>query len=86
MNFTSGQFSWIHLLALAKFYIENKQISAKILITSATLDLEKASRYLGSPNGLELLTKGFRVDIKHKPLKQNESITISNLWTSQRGY
>ena len=63
-------------LALAKFYIENKKISSKILITSATLDLGKASTYLGSSNGLELLTKGFRVDIKHKPLKQNESLPL----------
>ena len=63
-------------LALAKFYIENKKISSKILITSATLDLGKASKYLGSSNGLELLTKGFRVDIKHKPLKQNESLPL----------
>ena len=63
-------------LALAKFYIENKKISSKILITSATLDLGKASKYLGSSNGLELLTKGFRVDIKYKPLKQNESLPL----------
>ena len=61
-------------LALAKLYIENKEIPSKIIITSATLDLEKASSYLGSSNGLELLTKGFPVDIKYKPLKQNVSL------------
>ena len=61
-------------LALAKFYTENKKISAKILITSATLDLEKASRYLGAPNGLELLTKVFPIDIIYQALKQDENL------------
>ena len=61
-------------LALAKFYIENKQISARILITSATLDLEKANSYLGATRGIEISKKGFPVDIRYRALRLNESI------------
>ena len=63
-------------LALAKFYIDNHKISSKIVITSATLDLAKASKYLGAKNGLELLSKSFPVEIQYKPLRRNESLPM----------
>ena len=73
-------------LALAKFYIDNHKISSKIVITSATLDLAKASKYLGAKNGLELLSQSFPVDIQYKPLKRKMKAADANLWAHQRDY
>ena len=53
-------------LALAKSYHNRGKINSRIIVTSATLDLEKISNFLEAKTGLEVNTKSFPVEISHK--------------------
>ena len=57
-------------LALAKFFRDQKKISSKIIVASATLNLDKVSQYLNDSVGLEVKSKAYPVEIKYKAQKQ----------------
>jgi ATP-dependent helicase HrpB len=61
-------------LALAKSYHDCGKINSRIVVTSATLELEKISNFLGAKFGLEVNTKSFPVEILHKAINSKQNL------------
>ncbi len=62
-------------LALAKSQRECGKIHARIIVTSATLELEKISKFLKASKGLEVKTKCFPVEIFYKAVTSKQALS-----------
>jgi ATP-dependent helicase HrpB len=78
-------------LALAKLFTKQNKITSRIIVTSATLDLNKVSRYLNNSKGLEVETKSFPVEIKYTSINPKIRLSLqvcdklSSILTSYEG-
>ena len=62
-------------LALAKHHLDCGKINARIIVTSATLDLEKISRFLEASKALEIKTRSYPVEIYYKAVIPRQTLS-----------
>ena len=74
MNSMKELSTWMHPSLCVRVLLNPVKFPPKIIVTSATLNLNKVSEYLGAPNGLEIEKKGFPVSIRYKAITPKMSL------------